>query len=140
MRTEQAALTDYLTGFVGPDKAYKSLRQLSLRAGLSENALAYLVERGRGEPETRVKLAEELGIKPSRLFILAGWLDPEELTGEQLSSEDEQVLKVVRALPQERRRVLLEVAEAMREPASRQRAQPRAAEASARYQAAPGPR
>ena len=133
-------LTNWLLEQFGKGKRYGSMRDLSLACGPDPGMVAKILAKGTATAPALLKLAEALEEKPSRLFVLADWLSPGELEEVQLTKEEEQVLEMVRALPQERRRVLLEVAEAMREPASRQRAQPRAAEASARYQAVPRPR
>ena len=64
----------------GKGQRFKSARSLSLRAGLNQNAVTYIVERGQAGPETLVKLARTVGENPLRLFRMAGWIEDGDLS------------------------------------------------------------
>ena len=115
MATE-TRLADWLLGQIGPNRRFKSARQLSIAAGMNQNVVGILLEGGGCRAETLVRLAKALEVRPSHLFVLAGWLTEDQLEGEQLSSEEERFLQMFRSLDEERRRPWLEVGEALLEP------------------------
>jgi hypothetical protein len=109
-QTENRALAEWLDAKIGRDRRFKSARQLALAAELNQNAIVNIVQRGRAEPETLIKLARVLGESPVQLFILAGWLRPEDINP-HLDVDEAKLLDYWRRTPAERRHVLLEVAE-----------------------------
>ena len=70
---------------IGRDGQFRSPRQWSLAAGLNQSMVNQVMERGRADPETLIKIGHAAGKTPREMFILAGWLEeePTELTAEE---------------------------------------------------------
>ena len=117
---EQMNLGEFLLSHIGQRRSFRSLRQLSLAAGMSQNAVGNIIERNRGEPDSLAKLAKALDIPVTKLFELAGWLTQEGDSASRLSQDEEDVLNIYRLIPLDRRRPLREVMEAMLMPPSPQ--------------------
>lgn len=104
------ALTDWVLSQVQPKGRFASMRQLALASGLSQSALNTILERGRAEPETLLKLAKSTGGRPVELFQLAGWLTEEEFAevpSRPLSPQESELLEGFQDLPEEGRLWLL---------------------------------
>ena len=103
---EETELARWLRQQIGPDRRFKSPRQLAVAAGLSQGMVNLIIERGAARPETLKKLAVPLEVPVERLFVKAGWLKSEDLdTGSnwELSEDEVELLKRYRELPQEGR-------------------------------------
>jgi hypothetical protein len=100
-------------GFIGAGRAYKSASALSLAAGLDKSTVNGILTRGRSDPDTLHKLARALQVPTTEPFIHAGWLDPADLHP-NLRQDQIELLDRYERIPVEKRRVLLEVADAMR--------------------------
>jgi transcriptional regulator with XRE-family HTH domain len=108
--SEETELARWLRQQFGPNQRFKSARHLSLAAGLSQNMVNLIIERGGAGPETLIKLAELLEVPVERLFVKAGWLKDESLdTGStwELSEDEVELLQGYRELPQEGRAWLI---------------------------------
>lgn len=101
-------LAGWVLQHIGPGKDYSTPRAWSLALGLNQDTLRLIIERGRGDPETLVKLAESVGTSPALLFHYAGWLRPEDV-GEALPEWESKMLVGARRLPPVLRRSLLDV-------------------------------
>ena len=111
------AISVWLSQRIGPAEKFKSMRQLSLAVGSNAGLISEIIATGTASAPTLVKLAEVLGESPLRLFVLAGWICEDEIKA-GLSVQEEKLVGRFRQLPGARRTVLLEVLEAMLEPAS----------------------
>lgn len=103
---EETELANWIRQQIGPDRRFKSARQLAVSAGLSQSVVNLIVQRGTARPETLKKLAGPLEIPVERLFAKAGWLKDRDLdTGSnwELSDDEVELLKRYRELPQEGR-------------------------------------
>ncbi len=104
--SEQTELARWLSQQFGPNQRFKSARHLSLAAGLSQNMVNLIIERGGASPETLIKLAKLLDVPVERLFVKAGWLKDENLESGStwdLSEDEVELLKGYRDLPLEGR-------------------------------------
>ena len=134
--SDGTALAEYLLELTSPSGRYKSPRQLSLRAGLNQSTVNNIIDRKQGDPESLIKLSEEIGVDVDYLFVKAGWLKPTDA----VNDEEREVLQAYRKIGDEGRELIRAMLRGASRHVGRQRAQPRAAEASARYQAVRGPR
>jgi transcriptional regulator with XRE-family HTH domain len=108
--SEETELARWLRQQFGPNQRFKSARHLSLAAGLSQNMVNLIMERGGAGPETLMKLADLLGVPVERLFVKVGWLKDESLDANStwdLSEDEAELLKGYRDLPQEGRAWLI---------------------------------
>ena len=101
-------LTDWLTDQYGPEKRFKSARQLSLAisAGRNPNLVFDIEHRGTAKIETLNKLAEALEISTRQLFELVGYIDPGDVNGTVLTLDEEELLTVYRRTPEAHRSML----------------------------------
>lgn len=97
-------LTDLIEDNVGHGRRWPSERQLSLKAGLNENAVSKIRERGSADPETLLKLAPLLGLTPRQMFEIARWLP---LEPDARDPAIDEAARLVDALPPELREVAL---------------------------------
>ena len=67
--------------------------------------IATIEESGHATAEVLIDIARALGESPVKLFILAGWLDPEGV-GITLSSQDRHLIEKWRRLPHRDQEVL----------------------------------
>ena len=88
----QNELATWLREQYGPDKRFKSARQLSLAVSEGTNAgLIFDIEsRGRAKPETLQKLAEVLGVSVQTVYKMAGWL-PEDEDSDEIDIADPEI-------------------------------------------------
>ena len=84
-----------------------------MAAGFSPSVVANILERGSADAYTLASLAKALDARVTEVLVAAGMLDEADLEDEGLTKLEEDLVKVLRRLPDERRRTLLEVAEAM---------------------------
>ena len=82
-----------------------SIAKIAAHTGLSANAIRWM-ERGvtQPKPESLKALAEALGVTYEELLFRAGYLDRVEIT-----DEDRELMRLLRSLSAESRRVLLEI-------------------------------
>ncbi len=80
-----------------------------MRAKLSPNVVGTVQEGGGYKPETLRALAYATDTNPIRLFILAGWIMPEELERGDLTEDEAEMLSSYRRLP-ERSKAMLRAA------------------------------
>jgi hypothetical protein len=105
-------LARFIKDQIGPGKRWKSARHLSVSAGLNPNQVMNVIQRGRAEPENLAKLADHLGISPAQMFVLAGWLQEEDIQGPApLPVADQLVLNTLHRLTDDQLRLVLAVAE-----------------------------
>lgn len=102
---KESPLAGWVQDHVGEGKPYRSFRDWALAAGLNENTLYLLVNRGRGDPATLVKLAEAVGESPKPAFRAAGWLKGAEAEDE-LPDWQKRLLAGANRLPEPFRRAL----------------------------------
>jgi hypothetical protein len=103
-------LSQWILSQIGPGKPFSSARQLAIKAGLNQNAVNIIIDKGRAEPETLLKLAEATGAPRIKLFILSGWLSPQDcnaLPTPTLSVAEEEVLRMYREIRRDLRGVVL---------------------------------
>jgi hypothetical protein len=116
-------LSQWILSQIGPGRPFSSARQLAIKAGLNQNAVNIIIDKGRAEPETLLKLAEATGTPRIKLFILSGWLSPQDcnaLATPLLSVEEEEVLRMYRETPPDLRGVVLAALRAAWQQQSRQ--------------------
>jgi transcriptional regulator with XRE-family HTH domain len=102
---EKSRLARYLEEAYGRS-GYPSKRALSLKAGLSANALStFIAQTARPEPETLRKLAPVLDVPEELLLRLAGYLSDEPESPPSASPEMEAILAQVKTLPRDHQRV-----------------------------------
>ena len=107
-------LAEWLSGQFGIGKRFRSGRALARVAQLNGNTVTNIVERGRAEPETLLRIAEVLRVSPQEIFQIAGWLPPgEEDDVGPLLPDEEQLVEVFRSLSEEHRLLLLGLAQAL---------------------------
>ena len=82
---EDNALVKWLYSQIGPDKKFKSARQLALAAGRNQNQIMIIGERGTATADVLVDIAKALDVSPLKLFALAGWIPDEEQAKTTLS-------------------------------------------------------
>ncbi len=85
----QSLLAEWIESQIGRDGRFRSARQWSIAAGLNQNAVTMVMERGRGDPETLIKIGTPAGKTPREMFELAGWLEEEGATGDLTGAEAE---------------------------------------------------
>ena len=73
------ALSRWIVSLHGPTARHGSPRNLSLAAGLDQNTANNVYVRGKGAPETLIKLADAAGVNRVEVFVMAGWLRPEDV-------------------------------------------------------------
>lgn len=101
-------LAGWVLSHVGAGKQYRTYREWSLDAGLNQNTVQMIVERGRADPDTLVKMAHSLHESPKIAFRAAGWLTGEEVE-ESLTEWEQRLLADARQLPPVYRSSLLDV-------------------------------
>ena len=75
----QAEIRNWIGSLIGPGKRFRSPRQLSVAAGLSQNTVSNIWQTGRGDPESLGKIADTVGQPRFEVFYMAGWLSPGDL-------------------------------------------------------------
>ena len=75
----QAEIKNWIGGLIGPGKRFRSPRQLSVAAGLSQNTVSNIWQTGRGDPDSLGKIADTVGRPRFEVFFMAGWLSPSDL-------------------------------------------------------------
>ena len=103
-------LVEWLREQYGPNKRYKSARQLSFAAGRNQNLVNIIEERGQATADVLVDLARALDISPLRLFVLAGWITADEFEAD-VSTRELEFIGQWRRLDQEDRGMLAEMME-----------------------------
>lgn len=112
---DMTPLAQWINQQLGPGKKFRTPRSLSIRAGLSQSTVSNILERGNADPETLRKLAEVLEVRPTKLFILAGWLQPEDLKEPALTDDETELLREFQGLRRESsRRGIVAATRAMR--------------------------
>ena len=106
----EVEIRDWMRSRIGPNSAFPSPHHLSVASGLSLDAVTDFWETGRGEPDPLGRIAETVVRRKVELFLLAGWLGPEDLIG-SITEEGQQVLRVYFSLPVEPRADWLETGE-----------------------------
>jgi hypothetical protein len=91
---------------------FRSERQLSLAAGLNQNAVNNIIASGRASPEALIKIAGALGCPPSRIFVVAGWLDYDGNDNDAATSREGDLLTLFRRLEPSYRDVLFAICQA----------------------------
>ena len=84
-RCADTQIARWLLNQIGDDRPFRSARQFAEKAELNQNTVKGIIRRGRGEPETILKLADAARVNPLDLYHLAGWLTPAHVNG---ASED----------------------------------------------------
>lgn len=106
-------LTEWLLARARDDG--RSLRQISMAAGLNPGALAVLLEAGTAQANTVIALAKAMGADPLKALIAMGVLQEGDLGGaERLSQDERLLLRDYAALSTEGRRLLRALADEMR--------------------------
>jgi hypothetical protein len=105
---ERTPLAEWVADQIGKGRRFKSERQLSLAAGLTQNGVNNLIANGKADPPTLVKLAAALDVSPMRLFVLADWL-PEPEAEAELAPDERELLEHFRSLEPADRRLFLEM-------------------------------
>ena len=109
-RNDGKPLLEWLRRQYGPDKPFKSPRNLSLAAGRNENQVARIEETGHATIDVLLDLARVTGESPLAMFVLGGWLTEAEVnTG--LTVDEMRFLEKWRRLSLKDRQTLDEVAE-----------------------------
>ena len=104
----------WIDSLIGNGRAFRSARQLSLSAGLNQNTVGNVLDTGRGDPETLGRIADAVGRGRVEVFMMAGWLSPEDLTPE-MEEEHGRVLRLFLSLPEDAREEWLESGERLRQ-------------------------
>ncbi len=128
----------WLSQQFGPDRRFKSARQLSLAAGFSQNVTGATIERGSAKPETLVQIVRALEVSPVSLFVIAGWLTEEDVTP-GASEAEAKALSLARRLPRGFFEEWLESGERLLRLLQRSIAPSRVAEEGNDYRTGPGP-
>ena len=116
-------LVEWLRSQYGPGRKFSTPRQLSIAAGRNQNAVASIEEKGHATADVLVDIARVVGESSLVPFQLMGWLK-EEAIANGLSANENYFISLYRSLSPHQREVLIEVAGAMIEPASRTRESP----------------
>ena len=93
-------LVEWIILQYGTGNKYTSARELSLAAGLNQNAVNSIILRGRAQPETLMRLADATNTSIRYLFTLARWLPREE---NRLTPLEEKAISLYRKLPEYKR-------------------------------------
>lgn len=105
----QAEIRDWIGSLIGPGKKFRSPRQLSVAAGLSQNTVSNIWQTGRGDPESLGKIADTVGRPRIEASFMAGWLRPSDLDG-SITEETARWISLFFALPEDARLALTESA------------------------------
>lgn len=104
-------LTQWIRQQYGPDRRYKSGRQLSLAisGGKNPNAVYDIETRGNARIDTLRKLSETLEVPLPAILVCAGWLTPDDLgqTDDSLTAEEVELLRLYRETRPDLRRVIV---------------------------------
>jgi hypothetical protein len=111
---EPSMIARWLAAQLGPDRRFKSARQLSIASGLSPNVVANILERGKADAGTLVKIAHTLDTSPVTIFIIMGWLTEQDLA-EAVNEAEIHAMGIYLRLPDEYRRAWLESGERLLE-------------------------
>lgn len=101
-------LAGWVLAHVGVGKQFRSYRDWSISAGLNQNTVQLIVERGRADPDTLIKMAQAVGESPKRAVHAAGWLSYSD-ANDSLEDWEERLLTGARRLLPEYRRSLVDV-------------------------------
>ena len=104
-------LTEWIRQQYGPDRRYKSGRQLSLAVSGGKNPnIVYDIEtRGNARFDTLRKLSETLEVPLAVILVCAGWLTPDDLGQSEgsLTAEEVELLRLYRETRPDLRRVIV---------------------------------
>ena len=115
-QTEKNRLSELLAQWVQLDPARRSVRQISLATGMSQNALSGIIAAGSATAESLRKIADALNQPVVDALIAAGILTPDEVRGD-LSEDEDRLRRAYRLLTPEYQKLLHEVAAGFHEPA-----------------------
>ena len=110
----ESELVQWLQEQIGRGKRFQSERRLSLAAGLNQNAVNNIMASGRADPGTLVKVARAAGVSPVHLFVLMGWLTPDDARSE-LTVDEQRLVEEYRRAPEDIRPILLATVRTQRE-------------------------
>lgn len=81
-------IANWLSGFLGPGRTYPTAHHLAQAAGVATRTVNHLAATGRASPETLILIADTVGTPRLEVFVIAGWLRPEDLPAPRQGSEN----------------------------------------------------
>ena len=102
-------LQKWATSQIAPIGRFSSIRKLAEESGLSQGTVNAVITKGKAEPETLIDLAKTTETPVTDLFVMAGWLTPEDVSADvpRLTRRETDLVDGFRNLPDEGRRWML---------------------------------